>query len=56
MRVFESTSHPGIHGVIKRETRKHNEVKQFFLNDTEYKTVKDVLEAYEASKGVSNET
>lgn len=37
--------------MIKRETRRHNEVKQFFLNDTEYKSVKDVLESYERQGG-----
>lgn len=51
VRVFESTSHPGITGFVKSEKRGQPAVRVFILNATEYKTVKDVLEAYERQGG-----
>lgn len=57
LRLFESTSHPGISGWMKSEKRGSPAVKAFIFNDTEYKTVQAVLDAYEkASKEAAHET
>lgn len=46
LRTFESVSHPGISGAVKRETRKSPEVRVFVYEGNEYSSISEVLKAY----------